>query len=411
VPARAQEGVRNSLAGQAAAEARKIQLQNQNYTFKSGDFRLLAEPSIEVQYNDNVNVSQNAPQDDVILKPIIHFLGTYPISDRNLFQFDVGVGYDQYVNHSSYSGFRLDTYSQLSYDIYVKDFWINLHDRMSYTRDPAGQSGVANTAFYGGFDNSVGLTTTWDLQDLVVTVGYDHENYISATSDFNQMDRASEVPVARVGLGWAPRFTAGLEGTASSTRYDEPVLNDNTGYSGGLYGDWQPGSYLHVLPRVGYTFYDFDQTSRYVQAVDQDTWYADLTVRHDITDTISYSLSAGHELRLGVQADTIEDWYVRPTVSFKIIKGLGLNTYISYEDGTQRITPIAPYPDLIPKTEDYDWFGAGFGVNYRLMRRLLVGLDYRFTIRSSSITDRDYTQDLVGLRLTYQPAAPAADAL
>jgi hypothetical protein len=293
----------------------------------------------------------------------------------------------------------------------VKDFWINLHDRMSYTRDPAAQSGVANTAFYGGFDNFLGLTTTWDLEDLVLTVGYDHENYISATSQFNYMDRASELPLARVGLRWGPRFTAGLEGTASFTRYDEPVLNDNTGYSGGLYGDWQPGSYLHVLPRFGYTFYSFDQTSLYVKAEDQHAWYADLTVRHDITDTISYSLSAGHELRLGAQADTIEDWYVRPNIAFKIIKDLGLTTYLSYENGTQKLTPIASHPGLITSTEDYDWFGAGLGLNYRLMRRLLVGLDYRFTIRSSSLTDRDYTQNIVGLRLTYQVPSSNTDTL
>ena len=50
----AQEALTYSLAGQAAAEARRNQTQNQPYTVKSGDFRLLVTPSLGLDYNSNV---------------------------------------------------------------------------------------------------------------------------------------------------------------------------------------------------------------------------------------------------------------------------------------------------------------------------------------------------------------------
>ena len=67
----AQDGIRNSIAGDAAADQRRIQQENLPYTIKSGDFRLLITPSLELDYNDNVNVSDQNPQQDFILRPFL----------------------------------------------------------------------------------------------------------------------------------------------------------------------------------------------------------------------------------------------------------------------------------------------------------------------------------------------------
>src|ERR1017187_4732777 len=57
----AQEALQNSLAGDAAAQARNLQQQSQAYTIKSGDFRLLATPSLSLDWNDNINLSKSDP--------------------------------------------------------------------------------------------------------------------------------------------------------------------------------------------------------------------------------------------------------------------------------------------------------------------------------------------------------------
>ena len=394
--ASAQQALRDSIAGEQAVAARKATMENQPYTYKAGDFRLLTSASLGAEYNDDVTLSNGAPEDDFILKPLLDLSASYPITSWNLLKLQLGVGYDCYLQHSDLDALRLNSGSELSFDVYVKDIWINLHDRFSYSQNSGTEAAVALSGRYGGLDNTPGLTTTWDLQDLVLTLGYDHENFLSSASEFEYLDRASELLLARAGFRVHPKLTTGLEATGSFTSYDQPVLNDSTSYSAGLFADWQPGPYFRVQPRAGYTFYLFDQTSRVIRAVDQDAWYADLTVTHAITETISYSISAGHELRLGIQADSIEDTYIRPAVHWAAMKRLNVTASFSYENGTQGNSGSAG-----GLHETYDWFSAGLGLSHHLTDKLMVSLDYRYTYRTSDAASRDYTQNLVTLRATY----------
>src|SRR5438067_6524377 len=264
----AQEAMRSSLAGQAAAEARHLQLESMPYTFKTGDFRLLVTPSLGVDWNDNINTSKSDPHQDFIIRPTVGFGASYPVTQRNLLQFSVSFGYDKYIKHDELSTWRIGSGSQLSFDIYIKDLLINLHDRFSYSKDSAQEASIAGTAQYGIINNTAGLLATWDLQDLTLSLGYDHQNAISPEAEFNSQDHSSELFVGRAGFRFDPTITAGLEGTASFTAYDQKVLNDNKSYSAGVYADWQPGSYFHVQPRAGYTIFQFQQTSQTIQTGD-----------------------------------------------------------------------------------------------------------------------------------------------
>src|SRR5947199_9220345 len=80
----AQEALRNSLAGEAAAAARHVQLQSLPYTYKSGDLRVLVTPSVGLDLNDNVNTSKTDAESDVILRPFLQLSLHYPITHRNL---------------------------------------------------------------------------------------------------------------------------------------------------------------------------------------------------------------------------------------------------------------------------------------------------------------------------------------
>ena len=260
---------------------------------------------------------------------------TYPISRRNLLTLDVGVGYDYYFDHTSYSGVRLQSGSQIAFDIFVGDFRFDIHDRFSFTQDSAGYAAVYGTAQYGNFQNTAGLSVDWDLQDVVLTLGYDHLNYIMESSSLDYIDHSSEIVNFRPGLQVHPKLTVGLQGTASFTTYDQNILNDFNNYSAGVYADWHPSSFLSIQPRAGYTLYDFQQTSSFILAENETGWYIDLTARHAITEAITYSLSAGHELQPGIEANIISDWYVRPSVNWNIIKKVSLTTFLSYEHGEQ----------------------------------------------------------------------------
>jgi hypothetical protein len=394
----AQDALHNSMAGDAAADARALHPESMPYTFKSGDFRLLVKPSLSLDWNDNINLSHTAPLQDFILFPALGLNMSYPLTERNLLQLNVTFGYKDYLEHSQYSAWYVQSGSALSYDIYVKDFWINLHDRFSYVQDASQQAAVANTGAFGTAQNTAGFNTTWDLEDVTLSLGYDHQNYWSTTPQFSYTDHASEMVVTRGGFKFHPALTAGLEGTVSYTAYDEPVLNNNMAYSAGVYADWRPGHDFHFQPRFGYMLYQFEQTSLTIPAVNQSAWYLDLTVTHELSDVVSYSLSAGHELTPGVYGGTIEDWYIRPAVTLKIMRDLALNTSLSFQNGSQvmQTTPGA-------LTENFDWLTWGLRLSRPLMQHLTLGLNYGLSFRTSNEAFREYTQNVVGLTLTYTP--------
>lgn len=385
-----------SLTSSTALERRRAAQENPPYTIKTGDLRLLLTPSLSLEYNDNINISRYDPLDDFILKPMLQLNASYPLSTLNLLRLDIGVGYDKYFNHDDYSGLRLTSGSELSFDIFVKDFRINLHDRFEYISDAAAQPAITGNAHLEYFQNTAGLTADWDLKNGVLTAGYDHLNYISQSQQFEYLNHASEIFLARAGLKVRSTLTAGLEGTSTLTRYDQPVLNDNTGYSGGLYADWRPDSFLTVQPRVGYTYYAFDQTSLTFLAQNQGSWYGDITVRHAPTEAINYSLSVGHELRPGTETDLIEDSYARPAVNWAITRDITLGLGLSYEHGRQGRQGLSG-----AASETYDWLALVPSLAYSLTKKFRLNLTYRCTLRSSNYAYNEYTQNVVGLQLTY----------
>jgi hypothetical protein len=395
-----QEALRNLLVDDAAVEARHLQAESQRYTIKSDDLRLLVVPSLGLDWNDNVNISRTNAQQDVIFRPRLQLAASYPITQENLLSLNVGVGYDKYFEHDQYSTLFLQTGSELSFDIYVKDFWFNLHDRVNYVQDTSQQPALSGIANYATLDNTAGLSVTWDLDMLRLSTGYDHQNVISPRPQpIESQDGVTEMLFARAGLKLYPEVTTGIEGTGAFTTYDQMVLNDNSAYSAGVYADWQPGEYFHVQPRVGYTTYHFQHTSQTIQTSDLNTWYGDLRITHQVTHAIGYSLDVGHEVRYGFEADAIEDSYFRPSVHWDIIKNLILRTSLNYEHGKQGVGNVAGN-----LAETYDWFSTEVGASYSMVKNLSLDLAYRLSLRSSNIAYNEYAQNVLTLQVSYNPS-------
>ena len=167
-----------------------------------------------------------------------------------------------------------------------------------------------------------------------------------------------------------PKLTIGVEGTASFTTYDQAVLNNNQVYSAGIYGDWRPGSYFSVQPRFGYTIFESSQTSSSIQGGNLTSWYADLTLAHQATDFLSYSLNAGHEIRPGMQSDAIEDSYIRPNIDWNVIKDVTLQTSRFYEHGTEGGGQQASLTE-----KNYDWYGGGLSLSYSPMKKVTISAE------------------------------------
>jgi hypothetical protein len=381
------------------------------FTFKAGEFRVLATPSVGLDWNDNIFLSKDNRHDDFILKPLLTLKATYPVTQKNLLQLNIGVGYEKYFLHDELSTWFLQSGSEVSFDIMVKDLQINLHDRFTYSQDSASEAQVANTGEYANINNTVGLLATWNLQDVILSAGYDHGNIFSPSAEFDSQARSTEAFLARAGLRIHPELTAGVEGGASFTTYDEKILNDNTSYNAGVYADWRVSPHFRIQPRAGYSIFQFQNTSQSgvtvpgiftngpaVQTKNLNSWYAGLTLSHQVTEALSYSLSAGHDVQPGIQSDAAEIWYVRSSFDWKIVKNMAFQTQFTYQHGETGIGNIQGN-----LKETYDSLGGGFNLSRAIMKKVTLALNYRLTVRYSDIPIREYIQNLVSLQLTYRP--------
>jgi hypothetical protein len=407
----AQYALRNSMSGDAIASSQRLQQLSSDYTYKAGDFRSQVAPSLDVQWIDNVNLTQTNKESDFIIQPALQLTGKYPLTQRNLLSLSVGIAYAYYLRDSTNSGLRITSSSGLSFDVFIKDVRINFHDYFSLAEDASTEPAAAGTSQYGTFANTAGLNANWDLEDIVLTLGYDHQNSLPVSGQFTYLGSSADLFVARAGLHLRPDLTAGLEASASFTTYDQAVLNNNESYSGGVYADWLPGSTFHLLPRVGYVIEPFQHTSQSahvfffgkaptatsIETSDLNTWYADLTLSHSISQDIIYGLSAGRETRPGIQSDAIEDSYASAHITWKIIKDVGLNSFFSYQYGNEGVGNVMG--NLV---ETYSYYSAGLSVSYQVMKKIALALSYRVDFRSADVAGQAYTQNQVGLHLSYQ---------
>jgi hypothetical protein len=81
-----------------------------------------------------------------------------------------------------------------------------------------------------------------------------------------------------------------------------------------------------------------------------------------------------------------------------VIKDVTLQTSLFYEHGAEGGGQQA---SLLEK--NYDQYGGGLNLSYSPMKKVRISLNYRLTLRSSNVASREYTQNLVGLQITYTP--------
>ena len=390
----AQDAVRPSLAGEAASEARRQDIERIPYNLMVGPIRFRFSATAGIEYNDNINLSEVDEQEDFIFRPHVNLNAIWPVTQINTLRLDLGVGYAFYLDHSesNTNGILLAPGSQLAFDIFVADFRINIHDRFSLQQDPIAELGISNTVDYGRFQNQAGISVLWDLNTLVLTLGYDHYNYISMTDDFDYLDRSAEIVSGTVNIAATSTTGVGVEANYIMTNYDQNVLNDSDTLSFGLFLETQLSQYVRVRVAGGYQIIDFDNTGLVSDSNDLDDWYANILISHRLNSRITQSLSAGHEGQLGVNSNYIELNYIRHTITWNIIRNTLLSTEVFYEDADDSGGFI---------DEHLHRYGGALTLGYQLTPHVTLGLRYQYTQKDSDVAFRDYTQNRVSLDGTY----------
>ena len=394
VTAYAQDAVRPSLAGEAASEARRTDIDRLPYNLLVGPVRWRVSATMGIEYNDNIDYAEVNKEEDVILHPQINFNAIWPVTQINTLTFDLGIGYSIYLDHSEHdtNGMLISPASQLAFDIFVGDFRINIHDRPSLQQDPIAEAALSNVVDYGRFQNTAGISVLWDLNKVVLTLGYDHYTYVSTNSDFDYLNRNAEEVSGTAQVAVSSTTGVGIESYFVYNYYDQNVLNDSTDYAVGAFIESQITNNLRARVAGGYQMINFDQGGSVNDFSDVSDYYVNLVLTHRLNSFIRQSISAGHENQLGVNSNSIRLNYVRHTVDWNIIRNTLLSTEFFYEDATESGGFI---------DEHLHRFGGAITLGYQLTPHVTLGLRYQYTQKDSDVRLRDYEQNRVSLDGTY----------
>jgi hypothetical protein len=392
--ATAQDALRLSLSNESAASQRRIDLENIPYTVRWGDLKLLTSASVAGDWNDNINLVNSNPQQDFTFTPMGKLDAFWPVTEVNLLTFSMGGGYEKFFRYDQYDQALITPDSALGWDVFIKDWHINFHDQFSYDQEPTTWGAISGTALFGGLYNTAGILASWDLHDVVLSFGYDHFNFESATSTYDYLSRASDFALFRAGFKVHPAATVGAEVSGGPTTYDQKELSDNTTYSAGVFADWQLTPQIKLQPRGGYYIYDFSEPNLNGGTSGETGYYFSLNLSHRPNEKVTYSVEGGRQAFMGNNSALTELWYGTVYADWHIIEHISLHTGFRYEAATQPIT--------FQLSDNYDRDFADIKLSCPIKEKLTASLEYRYWLKTDEHYDVfNYEQDRLTLQLAY----------
>lgn len=403
-----QEAIRPSVAGEEAAALRKTTLPTAGYNMELGPLLLYVSGGVGVQYNDNISLSETGRQADLILTPALNLAVNWPVTRSNTLTMNTSIGYQYYLLHpdKGYSNITIAPNSQVSYDVYTGNLRINFHDQFSVTDNPAQVGALSNVTTYVQYTNVFGVGLLADLNTAILTLDLDYTSvetpasgvkgnasipddsnstFSSVFSALFQLDGANNVGMnangayttyATAGRGSALSVGVGPVWQSTLTRHTQ--LNVSAGFQGIFFRGG--GSSIGSVVGGG-------------GSSDSTSYYASVTLSHQLNRYYTDNLSFGRESQLGVTSAQEEFYFLSYTSNWIITRPLSLGTTLSLNDVDETGGGSSAH---------YDNLGFSLTSAYQLTRRLNVTLSYNFSLKLASVTNQSYYQNALALQFAYR---------
>lgn len=265
--------------------------------------------------------------------------------------------------------------------------------------------------------NAAGISVLWDLNDVVVTAGYDYiiERYTGGSAEAN--DRDSHQFQLAVAFLLNETTTAGIQSSAFSTGGMGTMGEEQTMLSLGPFLEFHLTPFTRFILSAGIQQSEsqgassddrgdgffFDEDGRLVESdltienddddAGSDTgYYWSFAAHNKLNRWYTHSLTAGHERQVGFGANYVDLDYIRYTAAWLVNSNISLefNTGLEHHEESQ---------GLDPETLDR-WF-AGIGFSYRLRENLSTTFRYSYFSKTSDLQFRDYRQNIVTVGFVY----------
>jgi hypothetical protein len=399
----AQLDARNPLAGEKEAErARRAELSRQ-YNLIYGPMAFALSGRLLTEYNDNVCYRALERISDLILRPQATISGFWPITQLNSLDLSLGLAYDYHTVHQSLNSDAplVHPGSGLDFVFFVGDFRFEAHEACYYqetlayyaTAPEASRQfvGLVDVERFKRLDNAAGLKIDCDLDRMILTADYEHEDFLSLSSTYDYLTRTSEKLALTANLGPRPSKAYGLELKGSWNDFRRSVYPDHWRASAGPFVAMPVGEYVNFRLGAGY------DTARIAAGSpggeDVSDYYANLEFNHRLSQFVNYQLRAGHDNRIGYNAQNAQQNYLRANISWLARHNATLASYVSIGFVSER---GGGYP------RDYTYYQAGVSLTWRFAQSWSALCGYDLQMCDSTVRHQNYNQNRANFGVEYR---------
>lgn len=385
---------------EAAAEADR-------YNFAIGPVQFGLAIGVGIEYNDNINLSDNDPLEDFILRPLLDIQGVWHLTDLNTLSLSLGASYAKYFDHPNYDSrsVLLSPNSELAFTFFLGQVMFTVRDRFSYQEDTYDVPLIADIQEpYRRWENQIGFSMDWALNDKVnIETGFDHYNLWTIGNDFPYEQRAIETVFLRPSYQISPGLKLGLNSSYSYIDFSNDNRPDGFGVLVGPFIEWQISEYTNLYLEAGYQALEFEQlglSQEEANAVNgilfndqnSNSYYIKFEINNKPSDVFDHRLSFSRTTELAFYSNYYELYHVEYDANWKAFKHTEISPVLFYEYYTTS-------GDL---GETAQRFGAAIGLRYHFSNSVTLGLDYRFITQDSDVPDADYVQNVAFLSIYYK---------
>jgi hypothetical protein len=392
-PASAQGIERESLSGENVADELRQSGVNQPYNLQLGPVTIRAEADGTASFNDNIGLNKTGRMTDLILTPSAILDAQWKVSDLNTISLVLGIGYETYVFHSQYNSLLLSPDSEAQFNFFVGDVIFTLHDGFSYQQDPTAVGQLSNTTRLSRWQNDAGIGAKWDLNDIILSLNYDHANLWVTQSIYDYLTNQSDTLTPKLTVKVDQSIDTGLILSVSSVRYEQSFENDYKTLSVGPFVSATISDNLSVNAQAGGYFADYATGGGNGDSENVSSFYGSAAVNHRVNDSINETATVGREFIPGLTSNFTQRIYANYTATWQATTEISLGGNLLWENLDDSDAAFR---------EDSNRYGAGLSVFDTLNQKVTLSFNYQYLIKDASPSDLSYYQNTATVGLRYQ---------
>lgn len=373
---------------------------------KIGSVTFTPQLVLSTEFNDNVNVSEDRPLEDLILRARLEFQGTWQITEANAFRFGFGGGYEKYINNSQLDRGSLllvaAPESSFEFEVRLSEYMqLTLFDEFRFSRDPTdvvrrNDRGEVdfNALQYNRIRNVGGLRYTWELNSRnLLNVEFSRLDVIAEDDQFDSTNRTMYELMGRFTREFSSRVQGGVEYSVYDNDYEEDFQNDGSGQRISAFSQVQLSPMVQVSGSLGYSINKFETGAEIGDTTDPEFIFWNATIRHSPFADFSYLASYERQSNFGYTANLTRVDRISLTGVWAGFAKSEIRGTFMYDWGEDSGGDFA---------EDYSRYLFSLGTEFETGPNSDLSLDLRHVRKDSNMQGRKYRQNAITITWRYR---------